>query len=154
MRIQIRAQVFYRDLPFIFVAVRAAETYYASREFSAASVYDGERNEGVSPGAVQMERNLIVMLAWLVEIDLLRGVDESRHLVVWDEELSLPEYTTAFFCSISLLSVDGGLGKGPAFEASCPSSALQKLSGIEQNIVFAHVLHINWSKHRQDVSGE
>ncbi len=70
--------------------MRAAETYYASAVFSAPAVYDSERHEGVAPGAIQMERNLIVMLAGLFEIDLLRGVDESRHLVVRDEELSLP----------------------------------------------------------------
>ena len=70
--------------------MRAAETYYGICVFSAASVYDGERHKGVPPGAVQMEGNLIVMLAGLFEIDLFRGVDESRHLVVRDEELSLP----------------------------------------------------------------
>ena len=72
--------------------MRAAETYYAIAVFSAPSVNDSERHKGVPPGSIQMEGNLIVMLAGLFEIDLFRGVDESRHLVVRDEELSLPEY--------------------------------------------------------------
>ena len=93
IRVQVRTQVFYGDLAFIFVAMRAAETDYGSGVFSAASVYDSERHQGISPGAVEMECNLIVVLAWFVEIDLFRGVDESGHPVVWDEELSLPEYT-------------------------------------------------------------
>jgi hypothetical protein len=76
--------------------VRAAETYYAIGVLAAVTVDDGERHKGVAPGAIQMECDLVVMLAWLVEIDLFRGVDENGHLAVWDKELSLPEYKTYF----------------------------------------------------------
>ena len=80
--IQIRAQSFHSDLPFVFVAVSPTETNHSIPVRAVPTVNDGERNQAVTPGSIQMEGDLIVVFAPLFEIDLFGAVYKSRHAAV------------------------------------------------------------------------
>ncbi len=67
--VEVGAQSLHRDLALVFIAVRSAETDHVFSARPAKPVDHGQRQEGISPGPVQVERHLIVMLAGLGEID-------------------------------------------------------------------------------------
>ena len=81
--VEVMTEALDRNLAFVLVAVRAAESHDGRRESrcsaAAGPVDNGQRQQRVAPGAVQVERRLIVMLAWFFEIDLLWIMDNFWH---------------------------------------------------------------------------
>src|SRR5688572_2547405 len=67
------------DLAFVFIAVGPAEADYAIRVASAKSINYRQRDEGITPGAIEMKRNLVMIDTRFVEIDIGRIINQGRH---------------------------------------------------------------------------
>ena len=76
-RIQVAAQSFDGDLPFVFVAVRSAETQDAVWIAASCAIDDGQGNKRITPGPIQMKSDLVIVFARPIEIDGGRVVDND-----------------------------------------------------------------------------
>jgi len=77
--VEVSAEAFDGDLAFVFVAVGAAEDEDAMGVRAEGAVDDGEGDEGVAPGTVEMELDLVVGCAGAVEVDCVGFGGEGGH---------------------------------------------------------------------------
>lgn len=79
--VKVSAKAFDGDLAFVFIAVGAAEDEDAVRTRAERTVDDGEGDEGVAPGTVEVELDLVVGGAGAVEVDQVGFGEECGHCV-------------------------------------------------------------------------
>src|SRR5437868_4326180 len=82
LRFQIHGQALYGNLALVLVPVCPAKTDHGVGVSAAASVNDRQRDERVSPGAVQVKGDLVVLLTRTVEVYEFRAVDDGSHRFV------------------------------------------------------------------------
>ncbi len=79
--VNVSAEALDGDLAFVFVAVGAAEDENAIGVWAESAVDDGEGDEGVAPGSVEVELDLVVGRAGAVEVDRVGFGKEGSHCV-------------------------------------------------------------------------
>src|SRR5439155_1144540 len=88
------------DLALVFVAVRTAETNHCGSVAAGAPVHDRQRDQGISPRTIQVKCNLVVVLAWPLEVDLFRMVDERQSISVpapWQPSSRISRFRSAYW---------------------------------------------------------